>query len=306
MNERFAPRCPSCGASLAEHARYRSIRVSPADERTGGPTLPLPLVYCGRCGTAIAALGSTLPRSTLLGLPSPAPTPPPAIAPSPVRVGYGTRRPPPLRHFPGTVETIGLSELPAGAKVQLVYQDRRLLEGTIGTTEVSLHLVVLQSRASARGLVGGASLTIAWDFIRTSPESPDIAATVEGVFADQPVDLRATFHFQPATWLHHGDVVGNLAGSPLRAHVEPADGGFDSPATVAIDGVLGMGTFSAFASVAADRTRGAVRGSVDGRPLVLDTGQVMGIRGSTLRVTGAFEGPPAVLLLAIGTLLHCQ
>jgi hypothetical protein len=70
--------------------------------------------------------------------------------------------------------------------------------------------------------------------------------------------------------------------------------------------VLGGGTFSVFASVTTDHTRGAVRGSVEGRPLVLDGRQTPGGPGSTLTVTGAFEGSTAVLLVAIGTLLHCQ
>lgn len=301
MFEPFSPRCPGCGESLAEHARYRSVPVSPGEDQALGPTLSLPLVYCGHCGTAIAALGS-LQGSLLAG----GSTPLPDTAPAEVHPGRGPRRPPPLRHFPGAVETVGLSELPAGARLQLRYLDRRLLEGTIGAVGVRLHLAVLRSRASARGRVGEQNLTVAWDFNRTSPDSPDIAARVEGVFADQPVDLRATFRLAPATWLHHGDVVGNLAGCPLRAHVEPADGGFDSPATVAVDGVLGGGTFSVFASVAADHTRGAVRGSVEGRPLVLDARQMIEAPEAGLRVTGAFEGSTAVLLLAIGTLLHFQ
>lgn len=302
MDEQFAPRCPGCGESLAEHARYRSVTVPPGDDPSDGPTLPLPLVYCGRCGVAIAAVSSAVPGALLAGLS----TQRPETVLSPGRTGGGPRRPPPLRHFPGAIETLGMSELPAGTRVQLRYQNQRLLEGTIGGAEVSIEVVVLQSRASARGKVGEERLSLAWDFMRTSLAGPDIAATVEGVFAEAPVDLRARFHFEPAPWLHHGDVVGNLAGSPLRAHIEPADGGFDSPATVAVDGVLGPGTFSVFASVAADRIYGVVRGTVDGRPLVLDAERLANVTEPTLRVTGAFDGSTAVLLLAIGTLLHCQ
>jgi hypothetical protein len=51
------PRCPRCGASLVEEARYRMVAVASAENpESGDDALSVPIVYCNGCGTALGSV----------------------------------------------------------------------------------------------------------------------------------------------------------------------------------------------------------------------------------------------------------
>jgi ATP-dependent Clp protease ATP-binding subunit ClpC len=50
-----APRCPRCGAGLAEEARYRVLDVPPQDPGADEVILSVPVLFCNRCGRALGS-----------------------------------------------------------------------------------------------------------------------------------------------------------------------------------------------------------------------------------------------------------
>lgn len=54
------PTCGRCGATLGRSARYRVLRVPPADGEPAAEPLALPVVFCARCGCVLAFGGGRL------------------------------------------------------------------------------------------------------------------------------------------------------------------------------------------------------------------------------------------------------
>jgi ATP-dependent Clp protease ATP-binding subunit ClpA len=57
------PQCPQCRGALEETARYRMVDVSPDVDDEEPNRLQVVLVFCGRCGSTIAALPPAPPSS---------------------------------------------------------------------------------------------------------------------------------------------------------------------------------------------------------------------------------------------------
>jgi hypothetical protein len=119
------------------------------------------------------------------------------------------------------------------------------------------------------------------------------------------VSLQATFHLEPGYWFDKAEVIGSLAGLPLRATVERAEraeGGLGSTSTVAIRGSLDGLDIALFAAVSGSLDQAMIRGTVGGELVHLNARSSAGRRA--VRVSGAFPGPLPLALLAVGAVLY--
>ena len=143
-------------------------------------------------------------------------------------------RPPALeRRFPTGLRTG--TAVTAVANVDLTYQDDEMLSGVAAGVPVELRLEVPHYN-EATGTLGGDQLVVRWAVADNSTTHPDKTASLQGTFADQPVDLAATFHLEPSSFFHHADIAGRIAGQHLTARIVPASGGFRSSSTIAAEG----------------------------------------------------------------------
>ena len=133
---------------------------------------------------------------------------------------------------------------------------------------------------------------------------PDVPYDLTGSFAGQPVEIHATFHLEPGYFFDHGTITGHVGAEALHATVETASGGLGSTSTVAVDGTLGSTEFTIYAAIDGPLTRAKIRGTVAGNPIRIDAARTRQPDGEQTRLTGSYEGPPALLALAAGALLH--
>jgi hypothetical protein len=89
-------------------------------------------------------------------------------------------------------------------------------------------------------------------------------------------------------------------GLALDAAVETASGGLGSTSTVAVDGALGSTRYTIYAAIDGPLTTAKIRRTVAGTSIRIDAAWT---REQT-RLTGSYEGPPALLALVAGALLH--
>ncbi len=127
---------------------------------------------------------------------------------------------------------------------------------------------------------------------------------LSGSFAGQPVELHATFHLQPGYFFDRGTITGHIGAEDLHATVERASGGLGGTRTVAVDGTLGSTEFTIYATIDGPLTFGQIRGTVAGTPIRIDAARTRQPDAEKTRLTGSYQGPPALLALAAGALLH--
>ncbi|HMK97600.1 MAG TPA: hypothetical protein VK425_08660, partial [Acidimicrobiales bacterium] len=113
--------------------------------------------------------------------------------------------------------------------------------------------------------------------------------------------LSGAFQFQFGCLFERADISGELCGQGFQAELRRAGGGLGPTSTVAAEGTLGDAAFEIFATVSTEIGMAVVRGSFDGRPLLLDAS---GDELASLRVVGAYAGPVALLGLVVGSLAH--
>jgi hypothetical protein len=180
----------------------------------------------------------------------------------------------------------------AAPSVDLTYRNRRVLTGTVGRRPVELTVRLPTSSGAARGRFGSAPVAVTW---RMSDDRVTLMGTLDG----RPVTLSVDVRRDPDWWFDSGDLSGDVGPIPVSARIERADGGL-SDSTVYAEGAVGRGAFALWATIAGNRRRGFVRGSVDGRPIDL----AVATQGRHLRITGGYEGAYVLLALIAGTFAH--
>jgi hypothetical protein len=95
-----------------------------------------------------------------------------------------------------------------------------------------------------------------------------------------------------------------IGAEDLHATVERASGGLGGTGTVAVDGTLGSTEFTIYATIDGPLTSGQIRGTVARTPIRIDAARTRDPHGGQTRLTGSYQGPPALLALATGALLH--
>jgi hypothetical protein len=286
-----APRCGRCDASLLKSARYRTIEVPPGDDEPQRAPLSAIVLYCAYCGAVLSpqiGMGGTLARPVGEGV-----------------YGY-TRRgvvPPRTHRFPDDLlAPVDIEGVPEEARVELVYRDNEVIEGTAGGKEVRLTGRVASHRGPLKGTWGGVSVDANWRIGDNLQAASPVPAILTGHFGEDALKLNSEFRFAPNYLFEEADIAGDVGGTPFRATVSAADGGLGSTDAIVAKGTVGETPFELFAALSGDLTKAVVRGSVDGRPISLDASRDE--RSSTVKLCGSYSGPPSLLVLTVGALSY--
>ena len=157
---------------------------------------------------------------------------------------------------------------------------------------------------AAAGTFAGIPVAATWQNGDNYRIYPDVPSDLEGSFAGQPAELHATFHLEPGYFFDQGTITGHIGAEDLDATVERASGGLGGTRTVAVDGTLGNTEFTIYATIDGPLTSGQIRGTVAGTSIRIDAARTRDPHGGQTRLTGSYQGPPALLALATGALLH--
>lgn len=181
-----------------------------------------------------------------------------------------------------------------------------MLSGSVGGQPVRVELNVPTHNGVAAGTIAGIPVSATWVNGDNYRIYPDVPSDLTGSFAGQRAELHASFHLQPGYLFHHGTVTGHIGTEALATTVVPVAAPEDMGGgrTVAADGTLGSAEFTIYATIDGELTSGKLRGTVAGTPIRIDAARVRGDDGGQTRLTGRYEGPPALLALAAGALLH--
>lgn len=206
------------------------------------------------------------------------------------------------RQFPADTDPAGV--IPDHARVDLIFERSRLLRGSVGEQPVRLDLNVPAHNGVAAGMIAGIPASATWENGDNYRIHPDVPSDLIGSFAGQPVELHATFHLEPGYFFDHGTITGHIGAEALNATVETASGGLGSTSTIAVDGTLGSTEYTIYAAIDGPLTSGQIRGTVAGNLIRIDAARTRGPEGEQTRLTGSYQGPPALLGLVAGALLH--
>ncbi len=295
------PRCGRCDASLSRSARYRFLDVPPADPEPGRGPLRAAVMYCAHCGTVLGpyveTAGGGFPRLITGSVQiSSAGS---SLASS---AGQNVVVAPRARFPDDPLDAPDLEEVPEDARVELVYRDGEVVEGTAGSKEVRLTGRVKSHQGSLKGTWGEDSVNANWRLGDNSQTPSSVPALLTGHFGEQAVELKGDFHLSPNYFFEQADVAGVFGETAFRAAVSAADGGLGSTDAIVAEGTAGAAPFEPFATRAADRTRAVVRGSFDGQAVSLDASG--GRPSGTVKLFGSFSGTPVLLILIIGVVAY--
>ena len=212
------------------------------------------------------------------------------------------KRPRPTRWFPADTDPVGA--IPDHARVDLIFERSRLLTGSVGGQPVRLDLNEPTHDGAAAGTIAGIPASATWKTGSNYYIYPDVPSDLTGSFAGQPVELHASFHLEPDYFFHHGTITGHIGAEDLHATAVIASGGFGSSSTVAVDGTLGSTEYAIYAAIDGPLTSAKIRGTVAGNSIRIDAARTRQAEGEQTRLTGSYQGPPALLALAAGALLH--
>jgi hypothetical protein len=195
---------------------------------------------------------------------------------------------------------------PASALIDLTFEHCRLLSGSVGGQPVRVELNLPTHHGRAAGTIAGIPVSATWVNGDNYHIYPDVPCDLTGSFAGQPVELHASFHLEPGYFFNRGTIAGHIGAEALDASVESVDApaGLDGAQTIAVDGALGSTEFTIYASIDGPLTFGHIRGTVAGAPIRIDAARTHGPDGGRTRLTGSYQGPPALFALTAGALLH--
>jgi hypothetical protein len=160
-------------------------------------------------------------------------------------------------------------------------------------------------KGAAAGSIAGIPVAATWENGDNYRVYPDVPSDLQGSFAGQPAELHATFHLEPGYYFDQGTITGHIGAEDFDATVEAAaSGGLGGTRTVAVDGTLGSTEFTIYATIDGPLTFGQIRGTVAGTPIHIDAARTRQPDAEKTRLTGSYQGPPALLALAAGALLH--
>ena len=209
----------------------------------------------------------------------------------------------PAWQFPADADPDG-TIIPGHARVDLVFERSRRLSGSVGGQPVRLDLNVPTHNGAVAGTIAGIPVAATWKNGDNYHIYPDVPSDLTGSFAGQPAELHATFHLEPGYFFDRGVITGHIGADDLAATAQSASGGLGSTRTVAVEGTLGSTEFTIYATVDGPLTSGQIRGTVAGTPIRIDATRTRQPNGGQTRLTGSYQGPPALLALAAGALLH--
>ena len=311
------PRCGRCGAVLSGSVLYATLEARPGQEETeateqsgqsgqsAGP-LSVTVFYCGRCGGVLVpaqeaggVLGSPALRAGHLGGP-----------------GHGVTATPSAKLPKDPLGPVGLEDVPEGARVELVYHDSGVIEGTVGVSEVHLSGLGRARRGSANGTWGEVALGAAWSVgdAREAPEKPSTPspaavpsgfgqlAVMSGRFGHLPIKVECDFELSPVQSLERAVLSGELGGQDVRAEITAADGGLGTTSAVVAEGTLGATAFELFVAFSDDSKSAVVRGSIGGTPVSLDA--TRSDPATSVVIIGSYSGEPPLLALLLGAVVR--
>lgn len=194
--------------------------------------------------------------------------------------------------------------MPGPGRVELTFR-HGVLSGSAGGQPVSLELSVPAHRGRAAGMITGIPVSAAWTTADNYRVYPDVPADLAGAYGGQPVEMHATFHLGPGWFFSRGTITGQIGTEAFSATVEAAEtpAGLGGKA-VTVAGTLGSTEFTISAATDGPLTRGEIRGNVAGAPLHIHVARSRGTDGGHTRLSGNYQGPPALLALAAGAFLH--
>src|SRR5215469_8126371 len=195
---------------------------------------------------------------------------------------------------------------PASALIDLTFEHCRLLSGSVGGQPVRLELNLPTHHGRAAGTIAGIPVSATWVNGDNHHIYPDVPSDLTGSFDGQPVELHASFHLEPGYFFDRGTITGRIGAEALEASVEAAAApeGMGGTPTIAAEGTLGSTEFTIYATIDGPLTFGHIRGTVAGAPIRIDAARTRGPDGGRTRLTGSYQGPPALLALTAGALLH--
>jgi ATP-dependent Clp protease ATP-binding subunit ClpC len=288
------PRCGRCGAVLAGSVLYTTLEARPSAEGTeprGGP-LNVTVFYCGRCGGAlvpaqeVGAVGATpAVRAARLGGPGRG---------APAGSGHGVAAVPSARLPSDPLGPVGLEDVPEGARVELVYHNGGVIEGTVAGAEVHLAGLGRSRRGSANGSWGEVVFGAAWS-VGNVPQ-----LVVSGRFGQLPVKLKGDYQLGPDQSFERAGLSGDFGGESLRAEVSAADGGLGTTSAVVAEGSVGDGPIELFVAFSEDSKMANLRGSLGGQAVSLDATRAE----TSLLIVGSYSGEPPLLALLLGVLVN--
>ena len=194
----------------------------------------------------------------------------------------------------------------ASARIDLTFERYRLLSGSVGGQPVRLELNTPTHNGRAAGTIAGIPVSATWVNGDNHHIYPDVPSDLTGSFDGQPVELHASFHLEPGYFFDRGTITGRIGAEALEASVEAAAApeGMGGTPTIAAEGTLGSTEFTIYATIDGPLTFGHIRGTVAGAPIRIDAARTRGPDGGRTRLTGSYQGPPALLALTAGALLH--
>jgi hypothetical protein len=211
---------------------------------------------------------------------------------------------------------VGLEDVPEGARVELVYHDSGVIEGTVGVSEVHLSGLGRARRGSANGTWGEVALGAAWSVgdAREAPEKPSTPspaavpsgfgqlAVMSGRFGHLPIKVECDFELSPVQSLERAVLSGELGGQDVRAEITAADGGLGTTSAVVAEGTLGATAFELFVAFSDDSKSAVVRGSIGGTPVSLDA--TRSDPAPSVVIIGSYSGEPPLLALLLGAVVR--
>jgi hypothetical protein len=198
-----------------------------------------------------------------------------------------------------------LEGVPESARVELVYHENGLIEGTVAGTEMRLSGLVRSRRGSVKGTWGKVAIGADWSIgdKHRGPEGPSrpFPVVISGHFGQLTVKLKGDFQLSPDQSFERAGLSGDLGGQSLRAEVSAADGGLGTTSAVVVEGSVGQTPSELFVAVSEDSKRAVVRGSLGGRAVSLDATRAD--PATSVRIVGSCSGEPPLLVLLLGLIV---
>ena len=110
-----------------------------------------------------------------------------------------------------------LEDVPEEARVELLFRDKELIEGTAGGKEVRFAGRMGSHRGPAKGTWGGVSVNVNWRIGDNSQADSPVPAIITGHFGEDAVKLKGAFRLPPNYLFEEADISGRAQSSLARA-----------------------------------------------------------------------------------------
>jgi hypothetical protein len=194
------------------------IEAAPDNDEPGLRPLEVILLYCGDCGTVLGpyvAVGAEFTSGSGGAISGQAPQ------------GAVPAR---SRRFPDELLTpVEMAEVPEDARVEVVFRDNGIIEGTAGGKELRLVGRLRSRRGPLTGTWGAVSVNADWRIGDNYRAPNPVPSTLTGHFGAEAVKLKGDFRLAPNYFFDKADIAGNLGDTPFLAVVSAVEGGLGSP-----------------------------------------------------------------------------